>query len=363
MEPEARDAMMLWLGPPSNPSSIHRAGQKAAAVLEQAREDVAALVGGNPAGVVFTSGATEANHLAMTGLYRISGRRSWLIGALEHPCVFGAGALLGELGAKVEVAPAEPGGVYGAGAWALLNETVAGLSCMAVNHEIGTVQDVGAALAACRRVGARLHVDAAQAVARISLQLGEVDAVTVSAHKIGGPVGIGALILRDGEPFPPLLRGGSQERGRRAGTPAVAAAAGFAAAARATLARRRASDDRQTRQTADLLAVLRRAGARILAEESPRVPGVVSVVFAGLRGEQVVQALDLRGFAVSSGAACASGSIRPSPVLVAIGDPEPAGIVRFSLGPTTTDAEITALDAVLGSVLQTVRDGLAWSEE
>lgn len=340
--PEVLEEMRPWLGVPANPSSVHRAGQAAAAAVERAREDVAALVGGVPQGVVFTSGATEANQTFLRG---VAGRL--VTSAVEHPSVLAA-----------RQADRLPVGADGVVSLDDLPADTAVLSVMAANHETGAIQPLKRALAAARAVGALLHVDATQAAGRMPLSLGEVDGVVLSAHKLGGPVGVGALILRSGDAFPPLLTGGAQERGRRAGTVNVAGVVGFAAACR--LARDELSERtaRWWALTGALRARIRELGGRVVAEDT--VPNTTCAVFPGLRGESLVQALDLGGICVSSGAACASGSLDPSPVLLAMDDPEPGGALRISLGPRTSRAEVEALVATLPAVLHDVRTAAAW---
>lgn len=343
--PEVLEAMTPWLGGPANPSSAHREGQRAAAALEQAREHVAALVGGRPEGVVFTSGATEANHLFVRGHARRTERRTWVLGAIEHPCVHAAVEALGPDWTARRL-PVDRSGRCTIGE---LDEQAAALSLMAANHETGVLQDLERALAATEAVGAALHVDATQAAGRVPLDLGRAAGVTLSGHKLGGPPGIGALVLPDGEPFPPLFAG-SQERNRRGGTTPVALAVGLGRAA--FMAAKEMGERRQKWQ--DLMHHLRsglaRLGAREIGDE-PRVPQTLCVVFPGVAGEGLVQALDLAGIAASSGAACASGSLEASPVLTAMGDPEPDGALRVSLGPGTTRSDIDALLARLPAIV------------
>jgi cysteine desulfurase len=331
---------------------VHRAGQAAAAAVDRARADVAALIGANPAGVVFTSGATEANHTALRGAVRLHPGRL-VLGAIEHPCVQAAAAEIGRSLPVTRLPPGPDGVVH---VPALPPDTTV-LALMAANHETGVLQPLGEA----RLPGVWLHVDATQAAGRIPLDLGDADSVALSAHKLGGPSGVGALVLRDGSPFPPLLGGGSQERGRRAGTVNTAGAVGFAAAcrlARAELETRRARWEGQSARLRQGLVAL---GARLVGPPLTRqdllLPNTTCVVFRGIPGEALVQALDQRGIAVSSGAACASGSLEPSPVLRAMGDPEPSGGLRVSLGPRTTDDDVEALLATLPGVLAVLRAG------
>ncbi|MFT4626625.1 MAG: cysteine desulfurase [Myxococcota bacterium] len=352
MLPEVRDAMAPWWGRPSNPASTHRAGQRARTAVEQARYEVAALVGGDPRGVVFTSGATEANYAWYAGLARL-GVRSVAVSAVEHPSTLAAAQQIARAGGEVHplgvdadgrIDPAPPPGVQA-------------FSMMAANHETGVIQPLFAALAVARARGLRIHVDAVQAAGRIELSLSAADAVVLSAHKLGGPGGVGALVLQDGEPFPPLLGGGGQERGRRAGTVFTAGVVGFGVACR--LARTELAS--RAEGMADLSHLLRREvtalGGRVVGAEL--LPNTTCVVFPGIPGESAVQSLDLAGFCVSSGAACASGSLDPSPVLIAMGDPEPAGAVRISLGPSTTRDQIEAFVFALSETLTAIRTAAA----
>jgi len=344
MLPEVREAILPWLGRPANPSSIHAHGRAAAEAVERARAEVAALLGRDPSGIVFTSGATEANHLALRGL-AMKGARRFAVAGIEHPSVHGALDAAG-----VERVPMDVGrdGV----ARIHVPDGTDVVVLQAVNHETGVPQPIGEALEAARRVGAALHVDAAQACGKMPLDVREVDAVVVSAHKTGGPVGVGAISLRDGIGFPALLTGGAQERGRRAGTINVAGVVGFGEACRlaaAELVQRRATWSALAER---LRAGLSSLGGRVLG--SP-IPSTTCVVFDGVSGELVVQALDLEGISVSSGAACASGSTAPSPVLAAMHEPDARAGVRVSFGPRTRAAEVDALLAALPDVLARVR--------
>jgi cysteine desulfurase len=341
--PEALEAMRPWLGAPANPASAHRAGQRAAMAVERAREHVAALVHGDPAGVVFTSGATEANHTFLRGVVRRDpGGTRLVVSAIEHPCVHAAAKAANVL---VDVWPVGPDGIVRPGP---LPSDTAAAALMAANHETGLIQPTSAALGFAREAGAALLVDATQAAGRMPLDVA-ADAITLSSHKLGGPAGVGALVLRDGEPFPALFAG-AQERGRRGGTVNVAGVVGFGEACRIARAQLADRMDRMGRLSSRLRSGLVALGAREVGDGA-RLCSTSCVVWPTLRGETVVQALDLRGFCVSSGAACASGSLEPSPVLTAMGDPEPAGAVRFSVGPGTTEAEIDALLAALPAVL------------
>jgi cysteine desulfurase len=232
---------------------------------------------------------------------------------------------------------------------------------MAANHETGVLQPIESARVAAHAVGALFHVDATQAAGRVPLALAHADGVVLSSHKLGGPGGVGCLILRDGEPFPPLLTGGSLERGRRAGTVNVAGVVGFGEACRLA----RLHLDERARHTGSLSAVVRHGllalGVRLVGDPMRCLPNTTCAVFPGIRGEAVVVALDLHGICVSSGAACASGSVEASPVLRAMGDPEPAGGVRISLGPQNEPRDVDALLAVLNRVLGGLREEAAWA--
>lgn len=372
-----RAAMEPWWGMPANPSSVHRAGQRAAAAVEEARGAVAALVGGRSEGIVFTSGATEGNHLAVHGAAAMApaDRRRWVVSPIEHPCVHAAVARLERGGWTVERLPVGRDGVVRVPD--RLPPDTAGISLMAANHETGVVQPVQAAVAAARAVGAFVHVDATQAVGKLALDYAGVDAVVISGHKLGGPPGIGAVILRDGDPFPPLLGGGAQERGRRAGTVPTALVVGLGTICGLIRKREAATPkvwgdliripDPVVSEAGGSLAISRGADPQVALEGSlgseasgSILPGHALYVFPGLRGAQIVQALDVRGICVSSGAACASGSVEPSPVLTAMGHPHPESGVRISLGWSSTRADVEALAAVLGEVVEGVRLAAAW---
>jgi cysteine desulfurase len=349
--PEVLEAMDPWLGVPANPASVHRTGQAAAAAVERAREHVAALVGGNPSGVVFTSGATEANHTFLRGVVWWQAGRV-VVSPIEHPSTLAAAGWIASRGCPVEMLGVGPDGVVRVPE---LPPDTAVLSLMAANHETGVVQPLDQARASSLAVGAALHVDATQAAGRIPLDLGEVDGVVLSAHKLGGPGGIGALVLPDGAPFPPLLTGGSQERGRRAGTVNTVGAVGFGEACRLARIELESRRERWAALSGQVRSRLLALGARLVGDPDLLLPNTTCVVFPGLRGESLVQALDLQGVCVSSGAACASGSLEPSAVLLAMGDPEPEGALRISLGPRTTPQEIDTFLQVLPEVIQTAR--------
>ncbi len=343
-------------------------GRKARAAVEDARHAVAGLIGASADGLVFTSGGTEGDNLAVLGLSRArrgtQGARL-ITTRLEHPAVLAAAAVLEREGGAVTYLPVGLGGEIAAAdlAAALAEGTGAAtlVSIALANHEIGTLADVGALVRVARTAGALFHCDAVQAAGRIPVDgtaLG-VDALTVSAHKLGGPKGVGALWVRPGLLPEPLVTGGRQERERRAGTENVAGIVGFGAAATVARARLAAGG-------ADAVAALRdRLEARLLAIPGARrhgralgrVPGTCNVGFGGALGQLVVIGLDLEGVAVSSGAACSSGTPEPSSVLLALGlsPTEAKEAVRFSLGPSNTVDEVDRVAAVTAEVVARVR--------
>ncbi|TWB42680.1 cysteine desulfurase family protein [Nitrospirillum pindoramense] len=340
--PEAVAAMVAVLSLPGNPSSVHAQGREARRRVEVARRQVADLVGLPPATLIFTGSGTEANALALAGAV---GRRV-ITSAIEHASVLEA--TLGAIRC-----PVTADGVVDVGA---LNGLLAGgpalLSLMAVNNETGVIQPVAEVAALARRHGALFHCDASQAVGRLSWDWAAIapDYLTISAHKIGGPQGVGALAVRDGAPLSPLLRGGGQERRRRAGTENVAGIVGFGAAAAVCDV---AAFNRLANLRDGLEARLRAAapGLRVAGAGADRVANTSCLVTPGWRGETQVMALDLAGFAVSSGSACSSGKVAASHVLAAMGlTPDLAGsAIRVSLGWSTTAEEVGRfVDAWIG---------------
>ncbi|MGE0256766.1 MAG: cysteine desulfurase family protein [Alphaproteobacteria bacterium] len=338
VRPEAAAAVAEALARGGNPSSVHRFGRLARRAVEEAREVVAALAGADPAGVVFTAGGTEANNLALTG----AGRRRVLVSAVEH-------ASVREARDDAIAIPVDAEGIVRLDALADLlaaDPLPALVSVMWANNETGAIQPVADVAALARVHGALFHCDAVQAAGRLPLDMSAagIDLMTLSAHKLGGPQGAGALVLRDGIEVAGMLRGGGQERGRRAGTENVPAIAGFGMAA-ALAAGSLADESARLAALRDRLEAEARArvpAATIHAAAAPRLPNTCCIGLPGLRGEVQVVALDLAGVAVSAGAACSSGKVAPSHVLAAMGlDAAAAGeAIRVSLGWTTTDADI-----------------------
>jgi cysteine desulfurase len=320
LRPAARQAAIAALDLTGNPSSIHADGRAARRVLEQARAQVAGRFGARPQDVVFTSGATEANSLAIQGL--AAGRRI-LAGATEHPAILRATP-------GIDLLPVLPDGRIDLAALeTILRDGPPALVClMAANNETGILHPLAEVAALCTRHGALLHVDAAQAAGRLPLSLADLgaDSLALSAHKLGGPKGVGALLLRPGLDLQASFPGGGQERGRRGGTEALPAIAGFGAAA-----------EEADPTAASRLASLRDAieagsGATPVGVAVPRLPNTSCLVLPGMAAETQVIALDLAGVRVSSGAACSSGKVGPSPVLLAMGLAEEAiCAIRVSL--------------------------------
>jgi cysteine desulfurase len=365
---EALAAMLpLLRRPAANPSSQHGPGRAARAAVETAREQVAALVGAAPGEVVFTSGGTEADNLAVKGvvLARPPGARHLVCSAVEHHAVLDAAAwAAADAGARVTLAPVDTAGRVDLERLAglLAPGRTAMVAVMAANNEVGTGQPVAAAAELAHAAGAVLLCDAVQAAGLPGVDVGGdgIDLLALAAHKLGGPTGVGALVVRAGAPLRPLLHGGGQERGVRSGTLPAAAIAGFGAAAAAALAERRASGfapalaglrDR-------LLAGLRALEPGLVVNGDPSgvagLPGLLSVRFPGRRAEDLLLLLDRQEVACSAGSACASGAVTPSHVLLAMGrgPAEARETVRFSLGHASTKADVDAAVAAVRGALE-----------
>jgi cysteine desulfurase len=351
VEAMARAAREAW----GNPSSVHAAGRHARAFVEDAREAVARLARCDPRDVVFTGGGTEANNVALRSAF-VAGPGVLVTSRLEHPSVTRVAEELEREGrARVRWVRVRQEGALDLDdfAGALAEDGVRLVAVQAVNAETGVVQPVADVLEAARRRGVRVHVDAVQAFGRTEDLAAEADTRGLAAHKFRGPKSIGALLARPGVALSPVLLGGSQERGVRPGTTDPVAAAGLAAAARHALTsppRWRALGPLRDRLEAGLLALA--SGARVNGAGAPRMPHVTNVAFPGWRCPELVAALDLEGVAVSAGSACSAGTAEPSPVIVAMGDPQAAASsVRFSLGEETTADEVEAALAAAARVL------------
>jgi cysteine desulfurase len=348
LRPEARQAMAAAWDVAGNPSSVHAEGRQARRLVEDARAAVASAVGARSQDVVFTSGGTEANALALTpGARHGAGEplRRLLVSAIEHPSVLSGGRFPPEA--------IETIGVTGSGLIdldhlrALLAVGPPALvSVMLANNETGALQPVGEVADIVHEAGGLLHVDAIQALGKIPLDIKtmKADLVTLSAHKIGGPKGVGALVLADEvQGLEPLLRGGGQELGRRAGTENVAGIAAFGAAVRAAMAALEGDAARLQGLRDRLEAGLRQTpGMIVFSGDVSRLPNTILFTVPRLKAETAVIGFDLAGISVSSGSACSSGKVQPSHVLEAMGfDRELAqGAVRLSLGWSTSEAAI-----------------------
>jgi cysteine desulfurase len=363
LRPEAREAMLPFLeGRFGNPSSAHRFGREALAALEDARARLARVIGASPAEIVFTRAGTEADALAILGRARMEPGRPIAVSAIEHKAVLASAHAAEDEAARTIVLPVGGDGVVRLDALdAALAEGPAVVSVMWANNEVGALQPVAEIGARCRAAGVVFHSDAVQALGKVPVRVDEVevDLVAFSAHKVGGPKGIGALYVRRGTRLRPLLFGGGQERGLRPGTEDVTGAAGFAAAAGAAEAHREAAMTRIGALRDRLEAGLRERvpGLVVNAVAAPRLPTITNLSVPGADPEALLIALDLEGIAASSGSACSSGAVEPSHVLTAMGiPPEFAGpSVRLSLGWTTTEAEIERVLEVFPRVAERVR--------
>ncbi len=355
MHPEAVEAMLPFLFHRfGNPSGSHAVAREAKKALEEARDVVAECLGARPGEVVFTGGGTEADNLAITGRHAVS-PGAVVSTAVEHHAVLHTCAALGG-----RVAPVAPSGVVDlAGLAELLDPDVSVVSVMLANNEVGTVQPIArvADLVRERAPGAVLHTDAVQAFRWLDVAAlaGPADLVAVSAHKFGGPKGVGALVARDGVKVAPIVRGGGQERDRRSGTHNVAGVVAMAAAMQITVAERAATVARvavlRDRLADGLLAAV--PGSAETGDRATKVAGNCHLSFEGVESEALLVLLDGAGVCASAGSACTSGAAEPSHVLAAMGmsRPRALGSLRLTLGATTTDADVDlALAAVPDAV-------------
>jgi cysteine desulfurase len=350
LRPEARAAMLAALEATGNPSSVHAPGRAARRILEDARETLASRFDAKAENVVFTSGGTEADVLAIHALG--AGRRV-IASAIEHEAVRTAAS-------EAVTLPVDRRGIADLGVLgALLAEGTPTLVClMLANNETGVIQPVAEAAALCRRHGALLHVDAVQAAGRMDVRFGALGAhsMALSSHKLGGPPGSGALLLApEVTSIAPLIAGGGQERGRRGGTPALPAIAGFAAAAQVALS---AAHLAPLRDAVEAAAVGH--GAIVCGAGAPRLDNTTSLALPGIRADSQVILLDLEGVAVSAGAACSSGKVAPSHVLAAMGLGPLAGqAIRISLPWNATGESVAAFTAAYPRMASQLRAALA----
>jgi len=375
MRPEAIAAMTEELGQLGNASSLHAAGRRARRVVEESREQLAEVFGARPSEVVFTSGGTEADNLAVKGLYwsrRSDTRRRVLTTSVEHHAVLDSVRWLAEAqGAEaVWLAPGADGRI-GPGplraAIAPAPERVAVVSVMWANNEVGAVQPIGELAAVAHEYGVPFHTDAVQAAAQLPVDFAAsgADALTVTAHKLGGPVGAGALILARGAAPVPVLHGGGQERDVRSGTLDTPAIRAFAVAAEACARQRTDETERVASLRDDLIRqVLAAVPDAVLNGPPPgpdRLPGNAHFSFPGCEGDALLMLLDANGIACSTGSACTAGVAEPSHVLLAMGADESRarGSLRFSLGHTSTKHDVDALGLVIRDVVTRARRAAA----
>ena len=375
MHPRALEAMVAELGRTGNASSLHDAGRAARRVVEESRELLGARLGARPSEVILTSGGTEADNLAVKGLFwarhaEDPRRRRVLVSAVEHHAVLDPAVWLAEGEAQLVLLPVDETGLLDLVALRRELEEhgdeVALISVMWANNEIGTVQPVRAVVDAAAPYGIPVHADAVQAVGQLEVDFAAsgLDAMTVSAHKVGGPLGVGALVARRGLGLVPVLHGGGQERGVRSGTLDVPGARAFAVAVDAAVEARPVEALRLAGLRDRLVAAVRQSvpdavlrGPAEGAGDSTRLPGNAHFTFPGCEGDSLLYLLDSKGVQCSTGSACRAGVPQPSHVLLACGVPEDdaRGALRFSLGRTTRDSDVDALLAALPDVVARAR--------
>lgn len=366
LRPEVKEAMTSALDIYANASSMHEAGRRARAEIEKARASVAALVGApDPATIYFTSGGSESNNTVFQTMYDIGRkgqRRKILTTAIEHPCVMNSAAYLAEEGFPVVFLPVDAYGKVDMEVYKreLTPDTLL-VSVMAANNEIGTIEDIKEITRLAKAQGAWVHTDATQAVGKIPVSVTDwgVDYLTMSCHKIYGPKGIGALYVRKGAPITPLVRGGHQENGVRAGTYNNLGIIGFGKAAELAAidlpefsARLRSLRELLKKELTGRIPMV-----KVNGHPTDVLPNTLNLSFPGAEGESILLSLDLEGIEVSTGSACASGSLEPSHVLIATGvGPELAhGSIRFSLGKYTTKEEVLYVADKLPPIIARLR--------
>ena len=377
MRAEAVAAVTAELGRVGNASALHASGRAARRVLEESRERVAALVGAEPAEVIFTSGGTEADNLAVKGAYwgrADPDRRGVLVSAIEHHAVTDAALWLAQTqGAEVDLLPVDAQGRLDlATLTAAVSTRTALVSVMWANNEVGTVQPVAEVARVAHAAGALAHSDAVQAVGHVPVDFAAsgLDLMSFTAHKLGGPVGVGALLARRSAALSAVLHGGGQERDVRSGTLDVVGVVGFAAALEAAVAGCVAEAAREVALREELFGRIRavlpdvvRYGAAAAEDPAAGLPGVLSVGLPGAPADAVVMMLDAAGVDVSTGSACSAGVAQPSHVLTALGagEAEARSVVRFSLGHPSTSADLAAVSAALPEAVARARAAAAFA--
>jgi cysteine desulfurase len=353
-----------------NPSSVHRAGQRSRKMLETARVQVAAIVGATPRQIVFTSGGTESNNLAIFGAITAAPRRRKVVSSeIEHSSILAPLAELERRGFDVvRIAPDADGRIDPSRVIAALDSDTALVTLGLANSEVGTIQDLAPISSACESNGATFHIDAAQAVGRIPVDVETLgcDLMTLSGHKLGAPAGIGALFVRDSARIAPVVFGGPHENATRAGTQNLLGAVAFGAAAEAAMHSMPVESDRVAALTATLHARLRNAipDLRLNGPIVGRLPNTLNLTFPGVLGESMLIALDLEGVEVSMGSACAAGAVEPSHVLRAMGRSiaDARSSLRISLGWANTPQEIDEVANIISAVWRRVASAEPLSE-
>lgn len=368
LEPLVLEAMLPWLsGHCGNPSSRHEYGRQARQAVDMARQQVAAALGAHPTEVVFTSGGSEANNLFIKGAAECRPGQRLAVSAVEHPCVLKPAMQLAKRGWQLTVLPVDAAGrvdavVFGQQMASDVAMKAGLISVMLANNETGVLQDIATLATAARATGAWFHSDAVQAFGKIgidfrALNAAGVNALTVSAHKIGGPKGVGALVVDKRVELLPLIAGGGQERGLRSGTENVAAIVGFGAACERLVNSVVKSAETIARLRNRLEVGLSSLGGVLFGVQAARLPNTSFFAFPGIEGETLVGKLDRAGFAVASGSACSSAQPEPSHVLRAMGVPDglAQGAVRVSLSASNTEQEVDLFLSTLQSTLNQLR--------
>ena len=373
MLPEAARALAEQLARTGNPSSLHTSGRAARRVVEESREQIAATLGARPSEVIFTGGGTEADNLAVKGLFwarrrQDPARMRILVSAVEHHAVIDpAFWMAAHAGAEIVLLPVDQDGVLRPDALAAEleahGEQAALISVMWANNEVGALQPLDDVVALARRFGVPVHADAVQAVGQLPVDFAAsgLDALTVSGHKVGGPGGIGALVARRGLELTPVLHGGGQERGVRSGTLAVPLIASMAVALEAAVAAQPGYALRVGALRDQLVAAVRHVAPEAVlrgpADLARRLPANAHFTFPGCEGDSLLYLLDSAGIECSTGSACQAGVPQPSHVLLAMGldEVDARGALRFSLGHTSSEGDVDALVEAIGPVVERAR--------
>ncbi|MFD4643782.1 cysteine desulfurase family protein [Lentzea sp. NPDC058436] len=367
MHPEAVAAMTEALSTTGNASSLHTSGRRARRAVEEARENIADALGARPSEVLFTGGGTESDNLAVKGMYWARGRRRVLASAVEHHAVLDAVEWLEHQGAEVTWLPTDGFGRVSAESVAeALDDDVALVTTMWANNEVGTINPVHDIARVCAERGVPFHTDAVQAVGAIPVDFAAsgASALTMTGHKVGGPYGVGVLLLARDVKCTPLMHGGGQERDVRSGTLDVPSIVGLARAVRISVDEQASRAVEIAALRDELIASVRTVVPDVVLNGDPvdRLPGNAHLTFPGCEGDSLLMLLDAQGVECSTGSACTAGVAQPSHVLLAM-DVEPAlarGSLRFSLGHTSTHADVEKLAAVIGPVVERARTaGLA----